>query len=151
MKVSPVSKALSGVFKENFLRIPRFQRPYSWDKENISEFWYDLIERSEDEYFMGSLVLYQDRKEPNFLYIVDGQQRLATITLTLALIRDTLDEFGERSLATGVHNFNETPDVDNKDRFILEHDPRNTFFQSRIQQRHPDHDLKPKPGEQTAP
>jgi hypothetical protein len=138
MQVTPVSRSLAEVFRGNFLRIPRFQRPYSWDKENLSDFWFDLVERHGDDYFMGSMVLYKDGKEANLFYVVDGQQRATTITLTLAVIRDSFDEFGEPDLANGVHNLLESKDLDNKPRFTLEHEPANSYFQHRIQQRNPD-------------
>ena len=68
MKVTPVSKTLSEVLSGNFLRIPRFQRPYDWDRDNLTEFWNDLKDRSDPEYFMGSLVVFGDkkRKKPPF-------------------------------------------------------------------------------------
>ena len=137
MQVTPVSKTLAEVLRGNFLRIPRFQRPYSWDQDNLSDFWTDLVERQEDEYFMGSMVIYRDGKERNVIFLVDGQQRITTITLTLAVVRDYLDEMGEDDLASGVHGLLEATDLDNKSRFILEHDPANTYFQNRIQQRKP--------------
>ena len=150
MQVTPISKTLAEVFRGNFLRIPRFQRPYSWEREELSEFWYDLVERHADDYFMGSMVVYRDTKENNLYYIVDGQQRLTTITITLALIRDFFDAIGATEPANGIHNLIETTDLDDKRRFVLEHDEKNSFFQRRIQQRNPDRSTKPQPGEQTA-
>lgn len=47
MKVTPVSKTLADVLRGNFLRIPRFQRPYDWDRDNLTEFWTDLKDRVE--------------------------------------------------------------------------------------------------------
>ena len=142
MQVTPISKTLAEVFRGTFLRIPRFQRPYSWDKENLSDFWFDLVDRGDEDYFMGSMVIFRDGKERNLFYVVDGQQRLTTITITLAVIRDAFDEIGEADLATGVHNLIEAKDLDNKARFVLEHDPKNSYFQSRIQQRKPDRETK---------
>ena len=81
MRISPVSKYLDEIFRGSFLKIPRFQRPYSWDKENVADFWNDLANRGDEEYFMGSTVLFPDGKEKNVLSIVDGQQRLTTITI----------------------------------------------------------------------
>jgi uncharacterized protein with ParB-like and HNH nuclease domain len=66
MKVTPVSKTLADVLRGNFLRIPRFQRLYDWDRDNITEFWNDLKDRSDPEYFMGSIVVFGDQKEKKF-------------------------------------------------------------------------------------
>src|SRR6266496_310763 len=132
MKVTPVSKTSSDLLKESFLRIPRFQRPYDWNNENLTDFWNDLISRAALDYFMGSLVLYQDGKENNVLYLVDGQQRTTTTVITLAVLRDELSGLGDDNLAQGVQNYLQTKDVDNKDRFILEHTPPNKFFQNAV-------------------
>ena len=87
MKVTPVSRTLVDVLKGNFIRIPRFQRPYDWDRDNLIEFWSDLKDRADPEYFMGSLVSFGDQKEKNLVSLVDGQQRITTITIMLATIR----------------------------------------------------------------
>lgn len=62
MKVTPVSRTLVDVLKGTFIKIPRFQRPYDWDRDNLVEFWADIKDRSEPEYFMGSLVSFADQK-----------------------------------------------------------------------------------------
>jgi len=42
------------VLESGFYRIPRFQRPYSWDRENIEDFWKDVVINSDADYFIGS-------------------------------------------------------------------------------------------------
>jgi uncharacterized protein with ParB-like and HNH nuclease domain len=143
MKVTPVSKTLADVLRGNFLRIPRFQRPYDWDRDNLTEFWTDLKDRAEPEYFMGSLVVFGDQKEKNLLSLVDGQQRITTITIMLSILRDTLDEYEEKGPATAIHDLIETRDLDNKSRFVLEHDPADRYMQCAIQSRVPDRKVKP--------
>jgi len=132
MKVSPVSKTSSDLLKESFLRIPRFQRPYDWGSDNLTDFWNDLVSRSVIDYFMGSLVLYRDGKESNVLYLVDGQQRMTTTVITLGALRDSLLKLEENDLAQGIQNYLQTKDVDNKDRFVLEHTPANKYFQNAV-------------------
>lgn len=143
MKVTPTSKTLTEVLRGNFIRIPRFQRPYDWDRENITEFWNDVKDRSDPEYFMGSLVVFTDQKERNLISLVDGQQRITTITMMLAIIRNILDELGEDGLSSAIHDLIETRDLDNKSRYVLEHDPADRYFQYRIQARSPDTKLQP--------
>ncbi|MDD3725832.1 MAG: DUF262 domain-containing HNH endonuclease family protein [Candidatus Ratteibacteria bacterium] len=72
--------------------VPIFQRSYSWEKEQILDFWSDLIdlvEAEKDSYFIGSMV-FTPHEEKNKIKILDGQQRFATILLFLAALRDVL-------------------------------------------------------------
>lgn len=69
-------------------RVPRYQRPYAWGIEQATEFWEDLISNSEP-YFIGSFVFCTEKeKEEGFVEIIDGQQRLLTITMFMAVLRD---------------------------------------------------------------
>ena len=75
---------------ERFYQIPDYQRPYSWDKDNVSDLISDLvtsyINNIEENYFCGSLVLVQEDK--GRLDIIDGQQRVTTFTILACVIRD---------------------------------------------------------------
>jgi uncharacterized protein with ParB-like and HNH nuclease domain len=72
-----------------FFRVPEYQRPYSWDKEHFTDLIQDLIEAKKDqEYFLGTIVLH---KKDNVNDIVDGQQRITTIMILLACLRDLID------------------------------------------------------------
>ena len=71
------------------LRVPAYQRNFSWTISEINDLWDDLrgiIYESHDDYFLGSMVFIH--KSDNSLEVVDGQQRLATVSLLLAAIRD---------------------------------------------------------------
>ncbi|MCE9645286.1 MAG: DUF262 domain-containing HNH endonuclease family protein [Chloroflexi bacterium] len=69
-------------------RIPRYQRPYAWGLEEITEFWEDLI-TNQAPYFLGSFIFNNEKeKENGYVDIIDGQQRLLTITILMAAIRD---------------------------------------------------------------
>lgn len=64
--------------------VPRFQRDYAWTDEQWNDLWQDIeevIQESEEEHYMGYLVL--QRVDPNTSIIIDGQQRLTTITLII--------------------------------------------------------------------
>lgn len=90
------------------IRVPDYQRDYSWDKQQIEEFWNDLIEFSGPslaalvgkEYFLGAAVLVNNG---TFHLLLDGQQRLATATILLAALRDKMDEFN-RDAAIQIQN-----------------------------------------------
>lgn len=74
--------------------IPEYQRPYAWGKEESSQLLSDLLgalDRDTDEpYFLGSIVLVKTPNEPRS-EVIDGQQRITTLTLLLALIRDLVE------------------------------------------------------------
>jgi len=69
-------------------RVPPYQRDYSWTEEQWEDLWNDLLElrgNADSRHYMGALVVEGDDR--NFL-IIDGQQRLATLSvLALAIIR----------------------------------------------------------------
>jgi uncharacterized protein with ParB-like and HNH nuclease domain len=49
--------------------IPGFQRPFAWDNENIDDFLDDVVARESEDYFFGSMVVYDDGK-PTFAAVV---------------------------------------------------------------------------------
>lgn len=63
-------------------RVPPYQRDYSWSQEQWEDLWNDIVElrpRSEDRHYMGALVV-EGKSDREFL-VIDGQQRLATLSL----------------------------------------------------------------------
>src|SRR5262245_30181087 len=75
--------------------IPLFQRPYSWEPPQWSTLWHDLAELCEEDHsrnhFIGSVVTMPSRSVPEGVtkfILIDGQQRLTTLLVLLALIRD---------------------------------------------------------------
>lgn len=79
------------------LRVPVYQRSFSWSTDEVSELLSDLwdsFQRNEAEYFLGSVVLSGSGHEKPA--VVDGQQRLATITMIYAAIRDVLKARGDK-------------------------------------------------------
>lgn len=130
-----------------YYRIPRFQRPYAWDRENIQEFWDDIIRDKPENYFIGSMVVFKDGAQR--FGVVDGQQRLTTITLLLCALRNLLSERGYDDLAKGIHSLIERPNIDNKPEFVVSTETSYPYFQDRIQQwGEPALDLKPLAEEQ---
>jgi hypothetical protein len=83
-----VGSLLSGDF---FFRVPEYQRPFSWDDDNFDDLISDLVNASqEQEYFLGTLVLH-NRADLGHYDIVDGQQRLTSIMILLACLRDLVE------------------------------------------------------------
>lgn len=74
----------------NVFEVPHFQRNYSWELKQVEELFSDLEKTSlgQDTHFMGSLILLNDGHASGTVQVVDGQQRLTTLFLLVALIRD---------------------------------------------------------------
>ncbi len=84
--------------------VPLFQRVYSWKKSNWDELWRDLLDiydpENSREHFMGAIVTMPVEIQPhgiNKFLLIDGQQRLTTIFVILACIRDMVDTEDELS------------------------------------------------------
>lgn len=95
MKIIAASKKVGDILKDRMTYVvPRFQRNYAWEKEQISDLWDDLISTAagDEDYFIGSMV-FTPHKDKNKTKILDGQQRLATILLLLSALKSVLKEF----------------------------------------------------------
>jgi len=88
-------RSLSHIFNgQEKYRIPRYQRPYSWTKDQVSDLWTDLSE--EESVFLGSFVFnYEKFKEDKFVEVIDGQQRLITLMILMAVLRDSYKKLGD--------------------------------------------------------
>lgn len=131
MKINSFDKDVHSILESSFYVIPRFQRPYSWDKDNIQELWQDAIENNDEEYFIGALVVFK-RKDKSY-GIVDGQQRLTTITIILSTLRNIYKENGFIENAKGIHSLIEKKDINNESRYIIKTETSFPFFQEFIQ------------------
>lgn len=129
MKIESQDIDIERLFDGHFFNIPRFQRPYSWDADNIQDLWNDVTSSEGEDYFIGSMVVY--REDKHLLNIVDGQQRLTTITLFLCAIRDELDKF-DKDLAAGLHQLIERKNRVNKPQFVLGTETSFPYLQDKI-------------------
>lgn len=91
--------------------IPLFQRSYSWESKEWRVLWKDIEELAELEtprvHFMGSIVTMPTTSVPHGVakyLLIDGQQRLTTLSIILALLRDKANEAGNNKLAEKIHN-----------------------------------------------
>jgi len=95
IKFDAEDKSLSDILtgREKY-KIPRYQRPYSWTIDYVSDLWNDLKE--EEPAFLGSFVFnYEKYDEDEFVEVIDGQQRLITLTILMAVLRDVYKELGD--------------------------------------------------------
>ena len=121
MSIQFASKKVGELLKEEDLRIPSYQRHYKWNRKHIRNLFYDLRDAmGKKEYQIGSVILHEnDGNDGNdrYLDIVDGQQRLISISLFLHLLDDLENykganqllsaEFGEISCYHASENYNE--------------------------------------------
>lgn len=124
------------MFANYKFRVPRYQRPYAWGEDEISEFWTDLI-GNEETYFIGSLILNNEPYEKTgYIDIIDGQQRLLTITIFLASLRDIANSLDEDTAKRYQRQDIAFEDRDGKEYFrILTGDSTKKFFEKNIQSR----------------
>ena len=69
--------------------IPPFQREYSWNKKNWETFFNDLVEFNQG-YFIGSMIFVKKSSRSSTYQVIDGQQRLVTISILLLALYDVL-------------------------------------------------------------
>lgn len=79
--------------------IPKFQRDYSWETEHWDDLWQDILlvlNNEENEHYMGYLVLQtSDNKK---FTVIDGQQRLTTLSILILGVLKVLNDFVERGI-----------------------------------------------------
>ncbi len=93
-KITGKEYPLSKIFSEEFdYYIPVYQRPYAWTEEEAETLFDDLqdfyLKEEADNYFLGSIVLIKDDDKPH-ADVIDGQQRLTTLTILFAVIASYL-------------------------------------------------------------
>lgn len=126
--------------------IPRFQREYAWGDEELSTLWEDIFTSMNNEngnikespYFIGSLVLVGDDSKDNEFQIVDGQQRLTTITILLSAISEKLKIEGDEKASNAMYKYIEGTDDDDNNFFKLVNENPKPFLQCRIQSKEKD-------------
>lgn len=82
-------------FNGRFFEIPKYQRGYAWEVQNIRDLFDDIIEsiESNSNHYIGTIVLSKSADDDEKFYIVDGQQRTTTITLIISsLIKQLSDK-----------------------------------------------------------
>lgn len=77
--------------KELFYTIPPYQREYTWGKENWENLYNDIFE-SDKGYFLGSIICIDEGSDntKNLLQVIDGQQRLTTLSILLAALYSSI-------------------------------------------------------------
>lgn len=159
MELKATPKSLDDVLRlQRKYVIPRFQREFAWETDELAELYDDLIDNiiytqnglSTNEYFIGSLVLVGDDDDTSKIerFIVDGQQRLTTFTIAFAVLAQKFKEIKEDKLSdiTHLHVIGEDNDGNPYARLVNE-SPK-PFFQNRIQKKNIDFTVIPHSNEE---
>lgn len=92
-------------------QIPLFQRPYSWKEENWKTLWEDLMNLYNDEvqgsYFLGPIVTQAELGTADGItpyVVIDGQQRLTTLSILLAALRNHLKKY-DKQMSEQIYEF----------------------------------------------
>lgn len=99
------------------MRIPNFQRDYSWEKKYYSTFFNDILKGlcinnnkiNNSDYFIGTMV-FAGGLTDEYLDVIDGQQRLTVITIILSVIASKFKAIDEEGLANVTFKYVKTLD-----------------------------------------
>lgn len=119
MKITPTSLTISQLFSssnEQFF-IPAYQRRYSWEWKQIAELYDDInFLKNSDTHFLGSIVCLTSTYTVgiNTLELVDGQQRITSLSIFLKAIKDRFAEFNEDAVITKIDALLHCEGIDRK-------------------------------------
>lgn len=146
MNIKPADKTIKALLKSGRqFMIPRFQRDYSWEKKNCEEFLDDILKGLEckegkletSSYFLGTMLFIGnfDEKSSKEIQVVDGQQRITTITILFSVISDIFREKGEDKLSELIFDYIMTSDDDGNAVRIIKSESSYPYFSFFIQDR----------------
>ena len=111
-------------------RVPPYQRDYSWSEEHWEDLWNDIADlrsRPEDRHYLGALVV-EGKSDREFL-VIDGQQRLATLSLLALAVIAKLGVLADHGIDPDA---NTERGKELRNRFIGEKDPASLIESSRL-------------------
>lgn len=111
-------------------RVPPYQRDYSWEEEQWEDLWNDILDlrgMQDNRHYMGALVV--EAKSDREFRIIDGQQRLATLSLLSLAVIGKLRNMAEKNIDS-TKNFERADGLRN--RFIGEKDPASLIESSKL-------------------
>ncbi|GAA4260832.1 DUF262 domain-containing HNH endonuclease family protein [Dietzia aurantiaca] len=100
--INSTTKTIQKCFVDCLYAIPNFQRPYSWDIDELNDYWTDVV-LAKGDFFFGATVTWESEVKELFrstFSIIDGQQRLTTSAIILSVIRDAFTAALDQSNTT---------------------------------------------------
>lgn len=134
---------LQTFFTDKKYIIPRYQREYSWNKEQLEDFYSDILSSIKEEngtyktqeYFFGTVILVGDMEKPHHpIEIIDGQQRITTITIFLSVLSNIFYNY-DNNLSTLLWKYIIAQNNDGDFYNVIENDTAYPYFQKKIQMR----------------
>ncbi|MEV0890243.1 DUF262 domain-containing protein [Promicromonospora sp. NPDC050262] len=95
--IKSTTRTVQDCFRTCLYVVPDFQRPYSWDVDELQDYWDDVV-LARGDFFFGSTVTWESQSRDlfnNSYSIIDGQQRLTTSAIVLSVIRDSFNALAE--------------------------------------------------------
>ena len=144
MNIKPYDKTIKDLFlsQKQFV-IPRFQREYSWEKKNYIEFFEDMMNNLEisdgkinpTQYFLGTMLFVGNFSEGNEkeILVVDGQQRLTTITILFSAMSHVFNTLNQEVLANQLFKYIMTTNDNGEEVRILKSKSHYPYFAYFIQ------------------
>ena len=111
-------------------RVPPYQRDYSWKEEQWEDLWNDIQQlrlNREERHYLGALVV--EAEDDREFLIIDGQQRLATLSLLALAVIGKLDSMAKRGIDP---ESNKERSRELRNRFLGEKDPASLVERSRL-------------------
>lgn len=144
MDFKPVDKTIRDLLKSGHqFEIPRFQRAYSWEKRHYAEFLRDVVSNlkiskgaiTPDPYFVGTMLFIGNFLDQgnSLIKVVDGQQRLTTITILFSVLSVMFKEAGDEQLSQLVFRYIMSSDDNGKEVRILKTVTNYPYFAYFIQ------------------
>ncbi|WP_374592632.1 DUF262 domain-containing protein [Sphingosinicella sp.] len=130
MKIESQDRRVDELLKGSTFVIPRFQRPYSWEPDQVNQFWNDILDNMSESYFIGSMVVYKIGRSS--VAVVDGQQRITTITILLCAIREGFKALKRDDLASGLQAYIEQRNRENKTEYVLQTETSFPYLQEEV-------------------
>lgn len=128
--MNPSASSLSGMLGNGIVyRVPLFQRDYSWNIDNWTDLWDDIIIalKGKRDHYMGAVVV-QKNGEKQFL-VIDGQQRFTTLSILALAVIQNIEDLIEKNIHA----------EDNKIRieelrrgFLGQRDPASLHYSSKL-------------------
>ena len=154
MDINPTAKTIKELLLSGrkFV-IPRFQREYCWDKRISKTFFNDILKQviisnqeiKTQSYFLGTMLFIGDYYDgtDSEIYVVDGQQRLTTITILFSAISNKFIELGDETLSKEIFKYIMTTNDNGEEVRILRSKTHYPYFAYFIQDRKKENNIEP--------
>jgi len=137
MKIDSKDRKIKNIFLNKRYTIPDYQRNYSWElNEEVSTFWEDFIYYLDNQnganFFIGPMVFKAEDIESSEFEVIDGQQRLITLSILISVLTSLFKKYGREDLSNGLLGFLVFRDEKNEEKLVIVTIDPHPFFQKRI-------------------